>query len=261
VFYGKIIAGLIGLFTFGPIGLLLGLAAGHFFDTGLARANLFASPEHLQRVQQSFFETSFLLLGYMAKSDGNISDEEIQHTENIISQLQLNPQQRQEALKLFDQGAAEGFELENTLYAFVELCGAHARLKHTLLMFLMSLALADQQLDEGEHNALLRIGSILGFGSAQLENLLNMARAQESFHQQSGGRPNTTSLADAYAALGVQESDSDQQIKRAYRKLMSENHPDKLIAQGVPEDMLKIGTEKSQEIQAAYELIKKQRRG
>ena len=67
-------------------------------------------------------------------------------------------------------------------------------------------------------------------------------------------------LADAYLALGVSRDCDDRSLKRAYRRLMSEHHPDKLIAQGVPEDMVKLGTEKSQEIQAAYELIRKQRR-
>ncbi len=70
-----------------------------------------------------------------------------------------------------------------------------------------------------------------------------------------------TSLDDAYAALGVDSSVTDKELKRAYRKLMSENHPDKLIARGVPADMVKLATEKSQEIQAAYEMVRKSRGG
>jgi DnaJ like chaperone protein len=65
----------------------------------------------------------------------------------------------------------------------------------------------------------------------------------------------------AYQALGVSEGDDDKTLKRAYRKLMSENHPDKLRGQGVPDDMLRMATERSQEITTAYELIKKQRSG
>jgi len=261
VYYGKIIAAIIGLLTLGPIGLLIGLIVGHYFDSGLLRAKLFTSPEQLQRIQRSFFETSFLLLGYLAKSDGHISKEEVDHTENIIAQLQLDTAQRKEAIDLFQRGAKEDFDPEPTLFSFVDLCGSHARLKQTLLIFQLSMALADTRIDDAEHAALQKIASLLGFSSAQLEQLLNMVRAQESFHQQAGAPSPTTSLADAYAALGMQDSASDQQVKRAYRKLMSENHPDKLIAQGVPEDMLKIGTEKSQEIQAAYEVIKKHRKG
>jgi DnaJ like chaperone protein len=57
----------------------------------------------------------------------------------------------------------------------------------------------------------------------------------------------------------VSETLSDQEIKRAYRKLMSQYHPDKLIGQGLPEDMLEVATEQAKEIQVAYDLIKKHR--
>jgi DnaJ like chaperone protein len=87
-----------------------------------------------------------------------------------------------------------------------------------------------------------------------------MAQAQEHFHGEQGFSPQPgTSLEDAYDALGVTPEVGDKDLKRAYRKLMSENHPDKLIAQGVPEDMVKLATERSQEIQAAYEMVRKAR--
>jgi DnaJ like chaperone protein len=91
-----------------------------------------------------------------------------------------------------------------------------------------------------------------------------MAQAQGHFHSRGGygggaSAPAGASLNDAYAALGVSADVDDKTLKRAYRKLMSENHPDKLIAKGVPDDMIKLATERSQEIQAAYEMIKKSR--
>jgi len=87
-----------------------------------------------------------------------------------------------------------------------------------------------------------------------------MAQAQEHFHSgDSFGAQPGTSMEDAYTALGVAADVSDRELKQAYRKRMSENHPDKLIAKGVPEHMVKLATERSQEIQAAYEMIKKTR--
>jgi DnaJ like chaperone protein len=62
-------------------------------------------------------------------------------------------------------------------------------------------------------------------------------------------------LDSAYAALGVKKQNSDSEIKKAYRKLISQNHPDKLIGQGMPADMVKLATERTQEIQTAYELV------
>jgi len=260
MFYGKFIGGLIGLLVGGVFGLVFGVFIGHMFDRGLTQTLRFGSPENIERIKTSFFETTFLLSGYLAKADGRISQQEVDHTEAIIGQMSLSGDQRQRAIELFRQGAAQDFQLEPVVSDFLQTCGPQRQLQQTLLFFLVSLALADQKLEQEEHDALLHIATLLGFGRAQLEQLLRMAQAQEHFHGQGGYSPQPgTSLDDAYAALGV-ESDVDyKDLKRAYRKLMSENHPDKLIAQGVPEDMIKLATERSQEIQAAYEMIRKSR--
>ena len=117
-------------------------------------------------------------------------------------------------------------------------------------------------MDSAERQVLAAIASAFGVNAAQLARLIDMARAQQQFH--SGGQGQSTSSQAptpdaAYAALGVAPSVDDKTLKRTYRKLMSENHPDKLIAKGVPESMIKVATERSQEIQNAYEVIKKQR--
>jgi DnaJ like chaperone protein len=101
----------------------------------------------------------------------------------------------------------------------------------------------------------------MGMGAAQLDRLLRMAQAQSGFQQQQRGTTTVrgSSLEDAYRALGIESGASDKEVKRAYRKLMSEHHPDKLIARGVPEAMIKLATERTQEIQTAYELIRNSR--
>jgi len=258
--YGKLVAGAIGLLVGGVIGLIVGIFVGHAFDKGLMRTMQFASPENIERIKTSFFETTFLLLGYLAKADGRISQQEISHTEAIFTQMGLSAQQRERAIELFRTGSAASFQLEPTLSAFLETCGPQRQLQQTLLLFLISLALADHEIADAERGALSRVAALMGFGEAQLEQLIRMVQAQTHFHGQSGFRAQPgTGLDDAYAALGIESAVSDKDLKRAYRKLMSENHPDKLIARGVPEDMVKVATEKSQEIQAAYEMINKSR--
>jgi DnaJ like chaperone protein len=263
MFYGKVIAGLIGLLVGGVIGLVIGVFIGHSFDKGLARTFSFASPENIARIKNSFFETTFLLLGHLAKSDGRISEQEIDHTELIITQMGLDAGQRKRAIDLFKRGAAPEFELEPTVATFSQTCGAQKKLQQTLLLFLISMALVDDHtIAASELAALERTATAMGFSPAQLRALLNMAQAQEHFHQGQGSSASSgTTLQDAYMALGVSEDVTDKVLKKAYRRLMSQNHPDKLIAQGVPEDMLKIATQKSQEIVSAYDMIKKHRDG
>lgn len=260
MFYGKLIGGFIGLLVGGIVGLALGVFVGHLFDRGLTHSLRFGSPEQIERIRQSFFETTFLLCGYLAKADGRISQQEIDHTESFFVQMGLTSEQRKHAIELFRQGAAPDFHPEPVLAAFLQTCGHQRQLQHTLLVYLVSLALADDRLEQAELEALTRIARPFGIARSRLEQLLRMARAQEHFHGREGFSPQPgTSLDDAYAALGVSPQVNDRDLKRAYRKLMSENHPDKLIARGVPEDMIRLATERSQEVQAAYEMIRRSR--
>ncbi len=260
MFFGKVIGGLIGLVAGSVPGLILGVFFGHVFDRALTNALRFGAPENIERIKNSFFETTFLLAGYLAKVDGHISRSEIKQTEQIIAQMGLGADQRQRAIELFRRGAAADFKMEPVIATFLQTCGPGQPIKQTLLLFLISLAQADRGMEPAEHAALVRIASVMGLGAAQLDQLLRMARAQEHFQGHSGpAAPHGTSLTDAYAALGVDSGVSDKELKRAYRRLMSENHPDKLISKGVPEAMIKLATARAQEIQSAYEMIKKSR--
>lgn len=258
--FGKVIGGLIGWAAGGIFGLLLGVFVGHAFDRALGKAMQFGSPENIARIKDSFFETTFLLSGYLAKVDGRISQAEIDHTEQVIAQMGLDAEQRRRAIELFRKGAAAEFDMQTAVARFLETCGPQRQLQQTLLLFLVSLAHADSGIDPVEHAALVRMAGLMGLGAAQLEQLLRMAQAQDHFRQRGGSAHQPgSSLDDAYTALGVDRSASDKELKRAYRRLMSEHHPDKLIARGVPEEMIKLATERSQEIQSAYEAVRKAR--
>lgn len=264
-FAGKVIAGLLGFLTLGPVGLLFGLAIGHAFDRGLWQALQAASPAALAGVQRQFFDTTFTLLGYVAKADGRVSEAEIAQAESLFRQLRLNPSQRQAAILRFREGAQPGFDPEKTVTAFAVKGGSRRQLQQTLFAFLATMALADGDLQGPEREALHRIASLLGVPAGEVDRLVTMISAQARFHYQgaAGGRYQASGagseLADAYQALGVESSASDAEVKTAYRRLMSENHPDKLIAKGVPDDLVKLATERAQEISTAYSIIRDHR--
>jgi len=119
---------------------------------------------------------------------------------------------------------------------------------------------------EAERHILFRICSRMGISEFEYKRLERMVHAQQSFHGRGGGGYSGTSqtppkniLAEAYEALGVEKTATDAEVKKAYRRQMNQHHPDKLVAKGLPEEMIKLANEKTHEISAAYEEICKAR--
>ncbi|MGH1470481.1 MAG: co-chaperone DjlA [Cellvibrionaceae bacterium] len=277
---GRLLGGLLGLvgiatlIGFGIGGLflaLIGIIIGRVFFSGYTQFQSSQRPNEEQRkkIQETFFKTVFLLLGHLAKADGRVSEAEIKQAENFMSQMGLTPDHRREAIRLFKEGSAPSFNSDSTLHEFRNTCGRQRNLIQMLIMYLVNMALADGNFDASEEAVLKKVASSLGISSMMFEQMLRMIKAQGAFaggaggYSSSGGAysatPNANQIDLAYQALGVKSDVTDTQLKRAYRKLMSQYHPDKLTGQGVPEDMIKSATERSQEIQAAYDLIKKSR--
>ena len=219
-----------------------------------------------ERVQTVFFTTVFAVMGHLAKADGRVSKEEIAMAENVMAQMQLQPEQRKVAIRLFNEGKRDDFPLDEVLYQFRRECNRRANLMQMFLEILIATAMADGRLDDAERGVMLSVCQFLGIPRPYFEQLLSMVTAQQHFAG-SGGRgshyvpPSGASVEDAYKVLGVPASASDDEVKKAYRRQMNQHHPDKLVAKGLPEEMLKIATEKTQEIKAAYELIKHSRHG
>lgn len=232
------------------------MVLGHNFDKGLNGIDL--EPGNTERVQMAFFTATFSIMGYLAKADGKVSRSEIQMAQNIMSQMNLASDQRKAAIELFNQGKQADFPLDDILLQFKKECHRRTNLLQMFLEILIATAFADNQLDNAEHAALQYIAKSIGFSSPQLEQLINMVGAQQQHSQQPVS--SASSLSQAYAALGVDKDVSDAALKKTYRRLMSQHHPDKLVAKGLPEEMIKLANEKTSEIKMAYEQIKNSRK-
>jgi len=255
----KIIGAILGYFLFNFFGAFLGYLIGSSIDRAKDYGIGGINPLGNSNRKAVFLETAFVLMGKLAKSDGHISKDEINHVEQFIQKMGMSSEHRQLAIDQFKRGSAANFDIDPTLDEFLASCGNTLNLKQVLLMYLTVMALADGKLDPAERSLLEKIALRLGYSSSDFNQLLEMVLNQSHFSQGSTSTPSASTLDDAYKALGVSAKNTDQEIKRAYRKLMSQYHPDKLIGQGLPEDMIAVATEQAKEIQVAYDLIKKQR--
>jgi DnaJ like chaperone protein len=259
--WGKIFGGAFGFALGGPLGALLGAALGHRFDKGYERFMLEGTDTQadVERIQSAFFTATFSVMGHLAKSDGRVSEAEIQLAQNIMSQMQLNTEQRRAAMNLFNQGKSEDFRLDEVLQQFKQECQRRRNLIQMFIEILIATILADGVAHQAERNKLHYIGKHLGFSPFIIDQLIKMVQAQQEFAYRQGRpdkAPSQSTLKAAYHVLGVEENASDAEVKKAYRRLMNQHHPDKLVAKGLPEEMMKLATEKTQEIISAYEQIR-----
>ncbi|MBI5007683.1 MAG: co-chaperone DjlA [Nitrosomonadales bacterium] len=253
----KLIGIAAGYYFFGWWGVLFGLILGSIIDRIRKLGQGALNPLQNAIRQAVFLETVFISMGKLAKADGRVSQEEIAHVEQFMQKLGMTEEHRQQAIALFKKGAAADFDIEPTYKRFMAMCGHTRNLKEMLLIYLIVMALADGHFHPAEEELLTDIAGRLGYGREAFKRLMDMVLNQTHF---AGGQATSeAALEDAYKALGVTKESSDAEVKRAWRKLMSQYHPDKLIGQGMPEDMIKMATEQAKDIQLAYDLIRKQR--
>lgn len=253
----RILGALIGFLIFGFLGIFLGYFVGSFIDRFNAFGPAGMNPFNTTHRQSVFLETVFILMGKLAKADGRVSETEVSHVEQFMQKLSMTSDHRLKAIALFKQGASADYDIHPKINEFLATCGYSSNLKQMLLVYLIIMGLSDGQLNSAEQELLKVVAGRFGYSQTAFSRLLDMVMNQTHFA--AGRSTSASALDDAYKALGVSKDSSDQEIKRAYRKLMSQYHPDKLMGQGVPEEMIAVATEQAKEVQTAYDLIKKHR--
>lgn len=260
--WGKIIGGSFGFMLGGPLGAIFGAALGHNVDRGVSQlGGAGFSPGGQERVQGAFFTATFSVMGYIAKADGKVSKDEIDIANALMRQMNLSPEMMTTARRLFREGKDPGFPLDDVLKQFRQECHRRQTLMRMFLEMQIHAAFADGTLHPAEKKALQHICDMLGFSQQEFEHLLNLVQAHNDGAGGSRGADSTggLTLSMAYKVLDVTTSATDVEVKKAYRRLMNQHHPDKLVAKGLPDEMMQVAKEKTQEIKAAYDVVKKDR--
>jgi DnaJ like chaperone protein len=254
---GKLLGAIVGLILFhNPIGLLLGVLVGHFYDAATSQLR----PPSMG---SGFIEPLFGFAGALSKSDGRVSEVEIAATESLMARLRLDSAQRSIAISRFSAGKRPEFPVQLAIVDLKRWCGGRRDLAFLVLDLLLDLVYAEGALVEAKLALVRKLCASLGVNDQELAAL----SAMKGYAGASGGgrwrgagsrSPQPGPLrVDAYAVLGIERSANEREIKRAYRKLMSQHHPDKLG--DVPDELKQRAEDRAREINAAYERIKTER--
>jgi len=245
--FGKLTFGTAGFLFGGPLGAIAGAALGHHLvDKGndYNRLSYEEDIREVEKAQAAYFISMFSILGKLAKADGTVNKEEIAVVDHFIKTLRIPEQEKQFARRIFN-------EAKNSRYSIVDfaeqLYRMNSRQPTVLLSFmdlLFKLAAADGELNRSEEETLIKVRDVFRISEAQFNNIKACYFKDTDRY---------------YRILNCTSADSDQDIKAAYKRLVKDFHPDTVISKGLPEEFVQFATARFQEIQNAYENIRKER--
>lgn len=252
---GVLIGAAIGFFFFGAVGLLLGGVLGLWAAKIIPMVLL---KGQLGKIRAQYLNATFAVMGALCKADGQISENEIAVAERMFQQMNMNDDQRAQARAAFKRGKQEDFDLDAEVAAVARLCHGQRALQQMFLQVQIAAIAADGQMHAAERDLLLHVARGLGLSAAELQQIEAMLGMHQSRHGDALGGQTSSSdgLEQAYALLDLDSDASDAEVKKAYRRQMSRNHPDKLAARGMPDNMRAMAEEKTRKIGAAYERIR-----
>ena len=252
---GKVVGATLGLAVAGPLGSLVGAFLGHQFDRGVTgRIGGSAAAGQTQRL---FFEVTFEVMGHLAKIDGRVSEEEVRIARRIMHGMRLTPEQVQVAIDRFTAGKQARYPVSERLAELRSRIARRSDLTRAFLEIQLQAAIGSGKFADGKRRTLWQVANELGIGRVELAQIEARVRAHmDGSASASGAR---IDLDEAYRVLGVDPNATDGDVKTAYRRLMNQHHPDKLVARGLPESMVSLADQKTREIRAAYDRIKAHR--
>jgi DnaJ like chaperone protein len=216
-------------------------------------------------IADEFFRTTFGLMGHVAKSDGRVTEAEIDAARQLMHDLRLGPREIGIAIECFRNGKSGSYDAEQAVERLREACGQRHDLLRAFMELQLRAALAGNGMSPPARAILLRVAERLGMSGLEFAYVEAALRARQrprgpgaGTGAGAGDRPAAggASLAEFYAELEIDPKITDQEVTKAYRRQMSRHHPDKLVANGLPESMAQVAKEKTQRIQEAYEGIR-----
>ncbi|MFC4350035.1 TerB family tellurite resistance protein [Fodinicurvata halophila] len=249
--WGKIVGGAAGFALGGPIGALLGGLAGHAVDV-MNQSTQLEPPEHETDAQDGLdgdrtkniaFTIGVIVLGAkMAKSDGKVTKDEVSAFKEVFH---IPPEEMKNVGRIFDQAKRDARGFEPYARQLGKLFSREPQVLEELLNGLFHIARADGDVTPEELDFLNGVAREFGLSDNDWQRI-----------KASNYGPDA---ADPYSILGISRDSSDEEIKKAYRQLVRDNHPDKLVAQGMPEEFINVANDKLARINEAYDKISRQR--
>ena len=253
MWYGKAVGTIVGLATGKWPIVLVGLLLGHQFDRGFSRR---AGPAKLPK---DFVEIAFSAMGHLAKADGRVSEEEIRVARIAMHTLGLDSEQTQVAMRCFNAGKRADYPLAGELERLRRQSNHPAEVGRTLIQMLLPVMLVEEEVSGAERRVLWQVCREFGVSRVEMAQLEAINRAQRGFRRSAAGREDQSRADRAYAMLGLSQDASDEEIKRAYRRQMNRNHPDKVSGGGASDGEVAAAGRRTREIREAYELLKARR--
>lgn len=240
--WGKILGGAAGLALAGPLGALLGAAAGHFaLDAG--RDDAAAKPDDDEITRQIGFTIGVIALAAkMAKADGVVTRDEIATFRRLFA---FAPEEEKNVARLFNQAKSDVAGYESYAEQLNRLLRDSPAVREQVLDCLFEIAKADGNVHPGELEFLRRVGEIFGFAGNEFDRIRETHMGVDE--------------SNPYRILGVARDAPLPDIRKQHLALVREFHPDRLMAEGLPEEAVKVATEKLARINAAWDKIQKER--
>ena len=240
--WGKLVGAAAGMAIGGPIGALVGGIAGHVtFDRNRNAAEKKESAGEPE--EDVAFTIGVIALGAkMAKADGVVTKDEIDAFKQVFV---IAPEDLSSVSKVFNLAKRDVAGYDAYARQLKSLFKDKPEALEDVMDGLFHIAKADNVIADTEMEYLMSVAEIFGFNEDDFARI--KARHME---------PEKT---DPYVVLGLEREATNDEVRRAYRRLVRDNHPDKLIARGVPEEAIEIANHKVAAINAAYDQIEKER--